>query len=155
MNPAGINPATTTIVIKHGTTVTSEFLMGQPTGFPPGEPLSPRVIRQAIANLRTRNVQAYEDGSYHSEVSRLGMYDLVALMSCADAQEDFHSLTDKKGLVVKHLGIRWTVSDTIRECRIFGPKSDPQNQIVIDLTAAPTIQDPMGFRSMVHGDQSR
>ena len=135
MNPAVINPATTTIVIKHGVTVYPEFLMGQPTGFPPGEPLSPLVIRQAIANLRTRNVPAYEDGSYHSEVSRLGMYDLVALMSCADAaQEDFHSLTDKKGLVVKHLGIRWTVSDTIRECRIFGPKSDPQNVILVDLT---------------------
>ena len=132
MNPT---TTTTTIVIKHGVTVYPEFLMGQPTGFPQGEPLSPRVIRQAVANLRSRNVQPYEDGSYHAEVSRLGMYDLVALMSCADAAaEDFHSLTDKKGLVVKHLGIRWTVSDTIRECRIFGPKSDPANQLVIDLT---------------------
>src|SRR5579864_1839694 len=130
-----MHPVTTTIIIRHGVRTFPEFLMGQPTGFPVGEPLTPFVIRKAVANLRGRDVQSFEDGMYHGDISRLGLYDLVATLSVADAAaEDFHSLTDKKGLVVQHLHIRWTVSDTIHEVRIYGPRSDPNNQIVIDLT---------------------
>lgn len=132
-----MNPETTTLVIKHGVTTTPEFLLGQPTGFPDGQPLSPLVIRQGIAALYARQVGKFEDGRFHGDISRLGLFDLVARMSVAEAiAEDFHSLPAKKGLVVQHLGIRWSVSDTIHEARIYGPKSDPSNVLLIDLTGA-------------------
>ena len=134
MNPA--SPSTTTFVIRHSVGTSPEFGFGVPTGFPEGgELLSPLVIRRVQAGLLGREVQKFEDGLFHGDISRLGMYDLLAGLSVADAvAEDFHVLTDKKVKTCVYLGIRWTVSDSIKECRIFGPRSDPQNQIVVDLT---------------------
>ncbi len=89
---------------------------------------------------------------YHATISRLGMYDLLAGLSVADAAaEDFHTLTDKKDLTAVHLGVRWTILDGVHEVRVFGPKSDPSNVILVDLL---DVKDGLPMWS-VPGEQTR
>lgn len=137
MNPA----STTTLVIIHPVSTSKEYLLGQDPGFPAGDQfLSAGVIRQAIANLRGRDVQPYEDGLYHADISYLGMKDLLAGLSVADAiEQDFHFQEGKPNSGKKtavYLGVRWEIGNHYKAVKIYGPKSDPNNVLKIDL--APT-----------------
>jgi hypothetical protein len=133
-----VNTQTITIVIKHPVSVTKEFLLGVDPGFPPGDRyLCPPVIRRAQAALMSRAVQRFEDGMYHGEIHNFGMQSLISDVSAHDAQSLIQRIETKPDAdyrLMVFLGIRWEVSNRPRLVRIFGPRSDPDNQVVIDLT---------------------
>jgi hypothetical protein len=132
-----VSPGTTTIVIKHPVSVTKEFLLGQDSGFPQGTRyLSAPVIRQAQMCLIARDVPHFEDGMYHAEIHTFAMRDLLSLVTAADAEEDIQHVETKPDSgkkILTFMNIRWEISNQPRVTRIFGPKSDPDNKVVIEL----------------------
>jgi hypothetical protein len=129
---------TTTIVIRHGIRTTPEFVLGFDPGFPVGGSLNPLAVRRAYAALMARDVWKFDDGLYHGEAHPFAMVDLLDSMSESEATASgFVSLPGKPGTkTLVHLGVRWDVSPRYKQVRIYGPKSDPDNVVVLDLTGA-------------------
>lgn len=132
------NPKTTTLVIKHPVSVTKEFLLGQEPGFPnSGELLNAGIVRRAVLSLVGRGVLVFDDGLYHAEIHTFGMQDLLNGLSQHEATSQLIRVPtkgDSRKKVFIYCGVRWEVSSTPNLVRIFGPKSDPDNTVVIDLT---------------------
>jgi|SRR5579862_1537886 len=126
---------TTTVVIRHGVSVTPEYVLGVDPGFPPKLILTPEVIRHAYFCLAARGVRLFGDGLYHGDIHTFGMQDLLSDVSAASAHEQgFHHVESKPGQkLYAAFGVRWDIDIKFKEARIYGPHSDPQNELLIVL----------------------
>lgn len=128
-----------TIQIIHPVSIPKEYLLGFDLGFPEGDQfLSGPVIRQAVAVLMSHNVKPFEDGKFHGEINTFGMADILNDVSEATAIElGFYVQPVKPGSnkkIMTIFGVRWEIAPEFREVRIYGPASDLENLVTIDLT---------------------
>jgi hypothetical protein len=128
---------TSTILIRHGVSITPEHIFGVPVDFPKGELLSVSLVRRVELALLGLGVNRFEDSNWHADVHPYGMYDLLSGLSEAQAAEhNVRKLSTKlpDAAVIFAFGVRWDVSVRHRDARIYGPKSDPNNVLLVDLT---------------------
>ena len=118
-----------TLIIKHSVTVTPEYLLGAPTGFPSGQPLSESAIRKVQATMTALKVPKFEDGHWHGEVHPFGMQDMLE----SSPESKLEWVNDYTAVL---FGIRWDVGEDYHQARVFGPKSDPSDVLELDLTEA-------------------
>jgi hypothetical protein len=93
------------------------------------------VIRQGVSYLMDNNVSRFNDGMYHISLSIASFREFMGAFSEADAvNAGFKRLDSPANIVVEFGGLRWETDPKATELRIFGPKSDPANPLVINLT---------------------
>ena len=134
-----LNPSLT-VVIRHPVSITDAITFGVPSGFPSGdEYLTPALVHRVILTMIAAGISKFEDGIFHANVHPFGMADLLATTSAAQADEQgirrLNSKPDKT--FVSAFGIRWEVDPQFRDVRVFGPHSNPENVLLIDLTETP------------------
>jgi hypothetical protein len=122
-----------TVLISHLVSVASDGTLSDAL---PGQLLSAAVIRRALAILIAQGATRYDDGRFHGQCSDFAAYDLLRDTSCHDAIESGFEILPTKAnsprQVIAH-GTRWEVSSRFKEAKLFGPNSDPDNILRIDL----------------------
>lgn len=94
-------------------------------------------IQKGVAYLIGQNVQKFNDGKYHVTLNRDAFVDLINAFSAADAFDaGFERIEDSTTPRYFFAGLRWETDSKATDLKIFGPKSDPANPFVIDLTEA-------------------
>jgi hypothetical protein len=127
--------STKTIVIHHGVSVTPDAIFGAPVPFPPGDILSPALVRRVELALVAFQVEKFEDGMWHATVHPFGAYDILSGVSASQAADlGVRRVEGKRSAHVVAFGIRWEQDTAFREARVYGPHSDPNNVLLIDLT---------------------
>ena len=83
-----------------------------------------------------RLVPRFNDGKYHATLSPEAFVNLINGFSAADAFDaGFSRIEDSSTPRYLFGGLRWETDASATDLKIFGPKSDPVNPFVIDLTA--------------------
>lgn len=92
-------------------------------------------VRQGIAYLMEQNVSRFNDGKYHIALSLESFKNLLSAFSEHDARESgFEAIADGQSVKYQFAGFRWEIDPKVSGLKIFGPKSNPDNPYVIDLT---------------------
>lgn len=120
----------TMVVIKHGLRRSSLGAVPAGVGL-----LHLAAVRQGVSYLMSQNVQRFNDGKYHVTLNNQAFIELIDAFSAADAADaGFSRLEDSTTPRYFFAGLRWETQSEATDLKIFGPKSDPSNPHVIDLT---------------------
>lgn len=135
------NADSITVVVKHGIRDTyPHWMPGPKPEIPVGRGiLNAALVRQALLPLVNGEVKRYEDGMFHGEINTYAMVDLLDGISEYDAKSSgFTSIPARNRKLIVWCGVRWEVSPAYTEIRLFGPSSNMDNVVIIDLLDEPT-----------------